>query len=269
VQAYPSLIYFPENTAAEHEVYTGNRDYAGIADFAVARMQSFVRLVRGDSFQDFLDSEPNRLKILLFTSRKTTPPIFKVISKEFKEKVLIGEIRSTDNTLPARFNITDFPTVLALTSLNDPEIYTGEGKIDQLNAWIRSFEGKSFEKPLVRELTRSLQKHGHCNKQDPTICILWFADSPTDPGVLEMRDVAREFVKDKVSFFWVNKGKYRDFYEGFGETRGVIYKTKRLKFMGYAQVQDLKNALSMVLSGGGSFDKLLMSPELNEVKIDL
>ena len=84
-----------------------------------------------------------------------------------------------------------------------------------------------------------------------------------------MRDVAREFVKDKVSFFWVNKGKYREFYEGFGETRGVIYKTKRMKFMGYAQVQDLKNALSMVLSGGGNFDKLLMSPELNEVKIDL
>ena len=269
VQAYPSLLYFPENTAAEHEVYKGNRDYAGIADFAVARMQSFVRLVKGDSFQEFVDSESNKLKILLFTSRKSTPPVFKVISKEFKEKVLIGEVRSTDNALPARFNITDFPTILALTSLDDPDIYTGEGKIDQLSAWIRSFEGKTFEKPLVRELTRSLQKHGHCNKQDPAICILWFADSPTDPGVLELRDVAREFQKDKVAFFWVNVGKYREFYEGFGETRGVIYKTKRMKFMGFGEVQGLRNALSMVLSGGGTFDKLLMSPELSEVKVDL
>ena len=269
IQSYPTLIYFPENTAAVHEEFKGDRTLSGILDFTVPRMQSFVRLVHKDNFQDFIDTNSNLLKVLLFTSRKSTPPIFKILSKEFKEKCVIGEVRSTDADLTARFNVTDFPTIMALTSLDYPEVYTGEGKIELIDAWLRSFAGKTFEKPLVRELTRNLQKHGHCNRQDPNLCVVLFSDSYSDITVFQLKEVARHFQRDKISFFWVNKQKYREFYEGFGEVKGVVFKAKKLKFMSFDDVEGLKETLPNVLSGGGTFEKMLMPPELNEVKTEL
>ena len=266
IKSYPTLMYFPENTAAEPSIYTGNRDYNSLSDYAVSRMQSFVRLVNRDNFQEFIDLDAKKLKVLLFTMRKTTPPIIKVISKEFKDKIVIGEVRNSEKGLVNRFNVTNFPTILALTSLNDPEIYTGEAKIEQLQAWIRSFEGKTIERPLVRELTRKLQKSGHCHRQDPTLCILLFTSSPFDPAISRLHSISKLFQHDKISFFWVNSSKYREFYEGFGEVRGVIYKVKRGKFVSYKEVEELRDLVPVVLSGGGNFEKLLMEPEMKEMK---
>ena len=55
----------------------------------------------------------------------------------------------------------------------------------------------------------------------------------------------------------MNLGKQEEFYKGFGEICGVIFTAKMMQ------------GLSTVLSGGGTFDKLLMSPEPSKVKVDL
>jgi len=44
--------------------------------------------------------------VLLFTERKTTAPIFKALSKQFKDKLLFGEVRKTsEQALVDKFKV--------------------------------------------------------------------------------------------------------------------------------------------------------------------
>jgi hypothetical protein len=86
-------------------------------------MQSFVSVVNKENYQQFLDREPTKYKVLLFTERKTTAPIFKALSKQFKDKLVFGEVRKSEADLIARFGVTQFPTMLVIV---DP--FTNEGE---------------------------------------------------------------------------------------------------------------------------------------------
>ena len=52
-----------------------------MANFATQKMQSFVSIVTSDNYASFVAREPSRYKVLLFTERKSTAPIFKALSK--------------------------------------------------------------------------------------------------------------------------------------------------------------------------------------------
>ena len=61
-------------------------------------MQSFVSLVNKDNYQSFVERDPTKYKVLLFTERKSTAPIFKALSKQFKDKLLFGEVRKSSDS---------------------------------------------------------------------------------------------------------------------------------------------------------------------------
>lgn len=96
VHSHPSIIVFQENYSDDGEKYIGERNWKSIANFATKKMQSFVSLVTFENYDQFVSREPSKYKVLLFTERKTTPPIFKSLSKTYKDKLLFGEVRKTD-----------------------------------------------------------------------------------------------------------------------------------------------------------------------------
>ncbi len=98
-------------------------EWKSIANFATRKMQSFVSIVTNDNYQSFIDREPTKYKILLFTERKTTAPIFKALSKKYKDKLVFGEVRRSEHELITKFKIENFPTLMALT---DPADHKGE-----------------------------------------------------------------------------------------------------------------------------------------------
>lgn len=114
IKSFPTIMYFPENTAKSHEKYTGKRTYKDISEFAVSKMQSFVRVVTDANFAEFEAAEMP--KIILFTDKKTTPPILKALSKQFKDRVMVGECRSSNLEMVSRFGITEFPSVIEVSS---------------------------------------------------------------------------------------------------------------------------------------------------------
>lgn len=97
-------------------------------------MQSFVRVVTMENYQAFVDESPEKNKILYFTDRKTTAPLFKSLSKYYKDKLVIGEVKAKhESALFHKFNVEVIPTLMALTDPNNyvGEIYdTSEMKID-------------------------------------------------------------------------------------------------------------------------------------------
>jgi protein disulfide-isomerase A6 len=54
-------------------------------------MESFVEYVTFENYQDFIKKD--LYKVLLFTDKKSTPPLYKALSKEFKGKLIFGEVR--------------------------------------------------------------------------------------------------------------------------------------------------------------------------------
>ena len=48
-------------------------------------MQNFVRIINKDNYNDFKHTNPNYHKVLLFTSKKYTSPLYKAISKYYKD----------------------------------------------------------------------------------------------------------------------------------------------------------------------------------------
>lgn len=80
--------------------------WKSIANAATSKMQSFVSIVTEDNYQSFIDREPTKYKVLLFTERKTTAPIFKALSKQYKDKLLFGEVRKSEVSLATKFGVT-------------------------------------------------------------------------------------------------------------------------------------------------------------------
>jgi thioredoxin-like negative regulator of GroEL len=81
VYQVPTIKVFQESYSDDGERYTGKSEWKSIANFATQKMQSFVSLVNKDNYQQFIEREPTKYKVLLFTERKTTAPIFKALSK--------------------------------------------------------------------------------------------------------------------------------------------------------------------------------------------
>lgn len=77
----PTMMVFQENYSDEGEKYTGKMEWKSIANYATKKMQSFVSLVTTDNYEQFITAYPNKYHVLLFTERKSTPPIYKALSK--------------------------------------------------------------------------------------------------------------------------------------------------------------------------------------------
>lgn len=272
VKSYPTIIYYPDNTAKDHEVYTGLKTYKAMSDFAVSRMQSFVRIVNSKNIDGYFEEAPDQAKIILFTNKKSTPPLLKALSKEFKGKVILGEVRSTESELVSKYNIKEFPTIIGLNEQAEKERYTGEYKRDKLERWIREFMYNNIgQGSKVRELTRALNLSGKCSAGNSNLCFMMFTDKENDQVKDILKQLYEKFANDPIEFYWVDKKRYPGFVIEF-EGEIVAFRPKRKKYSKIDCDFDLKclsDKISNILSGGGDMRKLDVMPELLEPRREL
>jgi thioredoxin-like negative regulator of GroEL len=85
-------------------------------------MQSFVRVVNDEIYEKVIEDSNGKTIVLLFTDRKTTAPIFKSLSKTYKDKMVFAEVKK-DPELQRKFGVTEIPTLLVV---KDEHSYVGE-----------------------------------------------------------------------------------------------------------------------------------------------
>lgn len=272
VKAYPTILYFPENTASKHEVYKGDKNYAGVSNFAVSKMQSFVRFVNSNNFNEYIESEPESSKILLFTEKKSTPPLLKALSKEFKGKVLFGEVRSSDSGLVEKYSVSKFPSLIGISSDQTQE-YNGEYNRDKLEKWVRDFMYKNNgKKVIIRELSKSVSLTGKCGAADSMFCFIWMMEKDDKISKENLEKVAKLFERDSsIAFYWLDQSRYPAYAKSF-EGQVVLLRGKRKKYIVVdceMNVECIKETVTLVLSGVGDYKKLEALPELIENKSEL
>jgi protein disulfide-isomerase A6 len=67
---------------------------------------------RAKNIDDFLSANPTQPKALLFTTKSTTTPLFKALSVDFNNRLVLGEVRDTEKDIVAKFAVTKFPTLV-------------------------------------------------------------------------------------------------------------------------------------------------------------
>lgn len=271
VSTFPTILYFSDNTALAHEIYKGAKNYQKISNFAVGKMQSFVRFVNSNNFQEYLETEPDAVKILLFTEKKTTPAVLKALSKEFKGKVVFGEVRSSEVGLVSEFQVKSFPSFIGISEGNS--VYAGEFTRDKMEKWVRDFmySNLSAAKSTVKELNRGLWLTGKCNAGDSSLCFIWFMEKDDKVSRDVLKDVANLFSRDSIGFFWVDKAKYAQ-YAGSFQNDVAILRAKRRKYIPVDCEFDIKcisDIVSLAVSGLGDYKKLEVLPDLIESKSEL
>lgn len=99
------------------------------------------------------EDEKDINKVILFSKKSKVPPIYKVLTNDFRDTIRFGFISSDKEDLVKQFDIDNFPTVLVFKTydtdtkliLEQEEVitYKKEGfKLDEL---------KKFIRPLTRD----------------------------------------------------------------------------------------------------------------------
>lgn len=123
---------FSESYSDQGERYNDKMEWNALANTAARKMQSFVSIVTADNFDNFAAMSSTKHHVLLFTDKKSTPAIFKALSKKYLDKLVFGEVRSSEEQMLLKYGVTEFPTLLVLTDqeATQTEKYSGDTKVD-------------------------------------------------------------------------------------------------------------------------------------------
>ena len=188
-----------------------------IMNAATKRMQSFVSTVTESNYDSFVERDRNtKHKILLFTEKKSTPTVYKALSKKYLERLTFGEVKQASEELVKQFGIEKFPTIMALT---DPENYTGEKyegemNIDQLTKFMGNFAYSTPKKIEITDFVELTEKkmmkggaNSLCGPKSSNICVIIFTDGKDEVTVRAQLDqlklVIEDFSQDPVSFVYI------------------------------------------------------------------
>lgn len=277
VRQTPLIVYFPESSE-DHEVYRGVKKWEDVFNYGAKRMQSFVRVVNKDNYGDFVNDNPTQHKVVLFTQRKSTPPLLKALSKHFKGKLSFGEIRQSEIELAQRFTVDKFPTLVVIS---EPENYKGikyDGPLnrDNLEKFLNqyAYSARKVEKDMsVKELTNDIyNKQKICNESDgKNICVIYLTKEDTLTGSENamLEDITKRYSNDPIKVFYLNPIKYKYFWVSFEEiakdAKFLIIKGKRKMYLSIksSELPEVTNSIDNVLSGSGGFKKLIKKMNLN------
>lgn len=175
-------------------------------------MQSFVRTVNADNYESFIDEHPDKNKILIFTDRKSTAPLYKSLSKYYKDRLVFGEVKKSAQELYDKFGVKETPALLALT---DPLSYEGEAylnikeaNIDQLKKFLSNY-AYADKKEKVMELNHLKLKNsqspntGVCGRKTANLCLIMFFKGQGQGLIDQYKGLLEHFKNDPVTLSFV------------------------------------------------------------------
>ena len=272
VKQTPTVLFYPESSEKEHETYSGKLEYNSIFNFAVKHMSYYVNDITKNNINDFFNKSPTKYHVLLFTSKSSTPSIYKALSRFYLNKLIFGEIKHSDKDLVELFNVKNFPTLMVVLNeeTNKYNVFKGDIKYENLKKFLSTYANKKREVEVlkVKEFNYNLYKKlGTCSNTDgKNICFIYLNKgkkvAKTDLKLLE--NIYDKYNKDHIKVFYLNVNLYEKFFDAFeginsSDCQAVIVKGKRKKYMSLNKndfTNKANNIIDNIISGGGEFKKI-------------
>ena len=270
--------FFP--VCSKPEVYTGRRKVAPLYQFVDDSIPSFVKKIpEGGDYFSFDRQYSTFPRVLLFTTSQKISPLFRSLSREFRDKAVFAQGPSENEFFSSRFKIKDTPWLVFQGPKNGEMKdfrYRGAPEFKPLRKFIakmlKQFKGKAPAKPSpssdsssVTELKPGLEaktlKKSRWN-------LILFMDKPlaSDSTASSlMTSLTKKHSKDPVEFFFALKSKTSKalanaFNVGEAAYCVVVFRPKNLKFVRIAlselSKKQISKLINRVIGGGQSLDKL-------------
>eukprot|EP00762_Andalucia_godoyi_P005740 ANDGO_06464.mRNA.1 Putative protein disulfide-isomerase DDB_G0275025 len=139
VQGFPTIKVFPGGKKNKKTPvdYSGPRTAKDMADFALSKMVSFVEPVASVA-----DATSGKYDVLVFLSKKQTPPMLKALSIDFKDKLKIGEVHEKSKDVVSEFGVSAFPSVVFIAADGSRSVFDGELKQKELSKAFKELSSK-------------------------------------------------------------------------------------------------------------------------------
>lgn len=287
VRETPTILFFSESKEDE-EKYTGLKTWEKIFQYGASRMQSFVRVINKENYGSFITDSPANHKVLLFTSKKVTPPLLKAISKKYLGKLSFGEVRDSETELKQRFKVSNLPTLLVISDPSNYESvkYDGPMSRDSIEKFLNkyAYEPIKVEKKIenASELTEKKYNSGLCNNNDgKNICFIFVVKSKNEiesKDMIALNQLATKYINDPFKFLYIIENNYGHLWSSFHPddkmSDFIVIKGKRKKYI--AEKHDTSNEWSLkaevlidkILSGSGDYKNLNKKLSFNTLKKD-
>ncbi|CAD8096517.1 unnamed protein product [Paramecium primaurelia] len=256
VRRYPSVSIYASRLSAEPIKYKGKWELNDLAKEAVDLMEDFVIVLSGFNFQEYM--EKSKPKVILFTNKKSTPPLFKALSKEFKGKLEFAMIRQSEIQLSQIFKITEYPSLVVAQNDQDFKVYESEFKKDQIVKFLRQFAyGQKKEPPqkLIQQLNR--QNYEQCIQKGKDLCFLLLINNELELELISK--IPSKYQNENIQFYY---GSLKQFTSKFEKDQtksyAVIIKPKRQTYavQNSIETNEIITFIDDVLGGGRTFKKM-------------
>jgi len=275
----PAIVYYgPSDRKPER---------APIDEFHLShhRLEKWIQNVMPDlctvinneaDLRKWLSSDDRVAHTVYLTDRRSTPPLFKALSLEFKGRLALGVVlRSGDAALASRLHVSDRP---ALVYVRDEDTLETDRfdhefkKKESISRFLSVAVGKhrSALEGSLRELTPSRIRAGNCVAADSHFCLLFYsvAGAAGEAARSALRQLAKRFKRDPVKVFFVRD---RDFMRAFDSMPGsiLIYRPKRKRYKRFvgniASLDELTDFVDGAIGGGTQLPEALRVEPTSEL----
>ena len=281
----PSIIFFSENEK-DYNRYEGKVDFNSLFNYATKRMSYYVNEITKEKLSDFFSKKNDKYHVILFTSKESTPSLYKALSKYFINKLIFGEVHQNQKELVQLFKIKEFPTLMVMLDeeKNKYEIYKNKMNYENIKSYLNKFvtKKKVVNDNKVKEMNYNIYNTlSTCSSSDgKNICLIYLTkdNRPNSKDKKILESIADKYENDHIKVFYLNYKKNKNIFNSFEDVnednaKAVIIKGKRKKYMNIDKDEfesNIYNAVENIISGGGNFKKMKEDLNLNNnVNTDL
>jgi hypothetical protein len=150
--------------------------------------------INSNNIDTFVNDNPGKPKMLLFTETKSAPMVYRALSTYFDKTLEFGMVKKDDEALLKKYKITKFPSFVLLKNNEKPIHYTGSSYtyselFEFINIYSETFvfvgdqEQKEVKSaatnPWLNMATPFLTKDSAndiCLQKDGTLCVIFVAN---------------------------------------------------------------------------------------------
>jgi hypothetical protein len=147
--------------------------------------------VTQNNYDTFINDQPGKPKVILFTDKKGTPLILKALSSHFDKTLLFGLIRETESGIVNKYKVKSFPAVFLIKEKDGkPQKYDGteysyQAIFDFINIYSETFVFRdnneeavtsAASKPWLNERVPQISGDSFddiCLKKDGALCAIY------------------------------------------------------------------------------------------------
>jgi len=284
ITAFPSMRWYPVPAEKEPDVVETDTTAKALGKFISQEMPDFTVQVKDKTMvgaKTWLDQAVGPTMIL-FTDKKSVPPLWKAMSREFNKRASLAVMLGCDKSgvfkspLEREWDIR-IPQIVLIDPLDAKveEVYKLEMKAKSISLWTTLKIAKRKQAGPVatfKEWTKEVMDDGYCAATDSQFCFVWLKSGKNAALEKALMDLASKYRRDPMKFIWVSMDKNIGVLDAFGfgddfdgEDKFLAYRPKRAKYKLYEgdfTLDALDQFVDGVINGGPLTEKVKAAVKL-------